>query len=250
MNRHLMTSKTDSRSGKSISWAYDAAGNLIAKTDYQGSVTTYTYDNSNRLVAMQNPAYLSASYQYDGAGRLLSRILSNGVSTLYHYDKDGLLTQMTQKSADGTIIDDRSYGHDDIGNITSVATASETINYSYDAAYRLLTADSTINTHDQSWTYDTVGNRLTMTQNGSTTYYNYDYNTNRLVDMRIFSAVGPILHSYDYDDNGSRIAKRDGGGSVIETYSYDQRRLISQIDTDTFGYDPNAYRTRKRIKGV
>lgn len=244
-NRHLMTSKTDSRNNKSLNWAYDAAGNVTAKTDYQGSVTTFTYDDTNRLVAMANPAYLQASYQYDGAGRLLSRILSNGASTLYSYDRDGFLTKMTQRSADGSIIDERTYGHDDISNITSVVTAAETISYSYDPVYRLLSADSTINANDQSWTYDDVGNRLTMVYQANTLYYNYNNNGNRLDDIRIISAAGPILNSYDYDYNGSRIFKRDGGGAVIESYTYDQRRLISQLDTDNFVYDPNAYRIGK-----
>lgn len=248
-NRHLMTSKTDSRNGQSISWAYDIAGNVISKTDYQGSVTTFTYDDSNRLVAMANPTYLQASYQYDGAGRLLSRILSNGASTQYNYDKDGFLTKMTQRSADGSIIDDRTYSHDDIGNITSVATATETINYSYDPVYRLLSADSTINTNDQSWSYDNVGNRLTSTLAGNTFYYNYNNTGNRLDDIRIFSNVGPIQNSYDYDDNGSRTAKRDGGGAIIESYTYDQRRLINQAtisgSSESYSYDPNAFRIGK-----
>ncbi|MCW8924216.1 MAG: RHS repeat-associated core domain-containing protein, partial [Gammaproteobacteria bacterium] len=194
---------------------------------------------------MANPAYLQASYQYDGAGRLLSRILSNGVSTLYNYDKDGLLVKMTQRSADGTIIDDRTYGHDDIGNITSVTTASETINYSYDPVYRLLSADSSISANDVSYSYDDVGNRLAATVEGLTYYYNYNNNGNRLDDIRLDSAIGTIVNSYDYDDNGSRIAKRNSGGNIIESYVYDQRHLISQIDSSSFSYDPNAYRINK-----
>jgi len=248
-NRHLLTSKTDSRNGKTLNWAYDAAGNVINKTDYQGSTTTFTYDDSNRLVAMRNPAYLQASYHYDGAGRLLSRILSNGASTLYNYDKDGYLTKMTQRSANNTVIDERTYGHDDVGNITQVViTGGETISHSYDPAYRLLTADSTNNANDQSWTYDDVGNRQTMTRNGITTYYNTSTG-NRLDDIRSGSPTGVIINSYDYDDNGSRIAKRDSGGAIIESYEYDQRRLISQIitggNTSSFKYDPNAYRINK-----
>ncbi|MCP4491169.1 MAG: hypothetical protein GY820_28210 [Gammaproteobacteria bacterium] len=168
---------------------------------------------------------------------------------IYNYDKDGFLLKITQRSADGSIIDDRTYGHDDVGNITTVTTASEVIAYSYDPVYRLLNADSTINTNDQNWTYDDVGNRKTMLKDGTNYYYNYNNNGNRLDDIRTGSPTGTIVNSYDYDDNGSRIAKRNAIGGIVETYQYDQRRLIEQINTgsdnSSFSYDSNAYRIGK-----
>ena len=69
-NLHRMTRKTDSRTGKSLSWNYDAAGNLRSKTDYQGSVTTYTYDDTNRLVAPRGhpQAHADAAHRHHYAG--------------------------------------------------------------------------------------------------------------------------------------------------------------------------------------
>ena len=160
---------------------------------------------------------------------------------------------MTQRSADGSIIDDRTYSHDDIGNITSVTTASETINYSYDSVYRLLNADSSINANDASYSYDDVGNRLTGTVEGLTYYYNYNNNGNRLDDIRLDSTTGTLVNSYDYDDNGSRIATNNNNGGT-ESYVYDQRRLISEVidgrTLTSFSYDPNAYRIGKNTPTV
>jgi RHS repeat-associated protein len=249
-NQHRMTRKTDSRTGKFLNWAYDAAGNMVLKTDYQGQLTQYSYDSTNRLVAMKNNAYLQASYHYDAAGRLLSRILSNGASTIYNYDKDGFKTKVIQRSADNTVIDERNYGHDNIGNITSVAVGGgETTSYTYDPAYRLLTVDSNNDTSDQNYTYDSVGNRLTMTKNGTSYHYIYNNKGNRLDEIRYNSAAGSLLNSYDYDDNGSRITRRDGTGSTIESNTYNQKQLITQQTANSrtfdFAYDPNSYRIVK-----
>src|SRR6202000_2410663 len=68
---HRLTGKTDSRrSAHPMSWVYDAAGNITQKTDFQGDVTAYQYDTTNRLVAISNTAYVQASYQYDKTGHL------------------------------------------------------------------------------------------------------------------------------------------------------------------------------------
>jgi len=249
-NQQRMTQKLDSRTAKSLNWVYDATGNVIKKTDYQGNITNYTFDDTNRLVAMANQGLLQASYHYDGAGRLLSRILSNGTATLYQYDKDGLLIKLSQRSADGTVVDERTYQHDDIGNITQVViTGGETINYSYDPGYRLTSATSSIAVNNQTFTYDAAGNRSSMTNNTNSYHYIYG-NGNRLNEVRTGSITGPVLYSYVYDDNGSRIAKRNGSVSIIESYVYDQRRLISSVtngsSTTNFTYDPNAYRVQKK----
>ncbi len=60
--RHALESKTDARFNKSLRWTYDAVGNVKTKTDYQGALTHYQYDSSNRLVALENPEFLQVSY--------------------------------------------------------------------------------------------------------------------------------------------------------------------------------------------
>jgi RHS repeat-associated protein len=250
-NQHRMTQKRDSRNGLTLQWAYDVAGNMVSKVDYQGQVTTFTYDDSNRLVAMAKAGMLEASYHYDGAGRLLSRILSNGSATLYQYDKDGMLIKLSQRSADGTIIDERVYTRDDVGNITGVSVAGgEVVQYSYDPVYRLTTVTSSVPGNNISYTYDSVGNRTSKTDSTGSYHYVYNNSGNRLDEVRVGSVTGSIRYSFEYDGNGSRTAKKDDSGAVVESYLYDQRRLISSITTGSvttsFAYDPNAYRIQKK----
>jgi len=255
-NRQRMISKTDSRTGKRLEWRYDIAGNLASKIDYQGKETTFTYDNSNRLIAMANKDYLQASYHYDPAGRLLSRILSNGAATLYTYDKDSLLKKVTQRSANGDVIDERSFEHDDIGNIVVLIvgrvrniTTGYNIDYTYDPAYRLLTADSREDGHSYIYTYDAVGNRTSVIFDGGREYYIYDNTGNRLDEVRENRITGPVAKRYEYDANGSRVITRNGSGTILESYVYNQKRLVTQMtnggETSIFAYDPNAYRIQK-----
>jgi len=251
---HRPLSKTDSRSGRSLSWIYDSVGNLIQKTNYEGDVHTFTYDSSNRLVAMavgDDPFIIHASYHYDPAGRLLSRILSNGAATLYNYNNDGFVTSIKQVGADGYQVDLREYEHDAVGNIKKLTVNGEVINYNYDPVYRLLSADSNNNSHDFSYTYDAVGNRLTKTASGSTQHYIYSAKGNRLEEVRQSSATGALVYGFDYDDNGSMIRKYNGNATLLNV-TYDQRRLASVMAVDnaseslSFGYDANAYRIEKQ----
>ena len=149
-HRHRLRDKTDSRSGRSLHWTYDAVGNVLSKTDYQGEVTNYQYDSTNRLVSLRNSAYLQASYHYDGAGRLLNRILSNGVQTNYEYDADNRFVRLTNLTATGEIIHTQLYDYDGEGNIVEVIQdidsngIDEVLTYDYDPEYRLLFVTSMV----------------------------------------------------------------------------------------------------------
>lgn len=252
---HRIRSKTDSRTGKTMSWEYDAIGNLIRKIAFEGEIYTYDYNSSNRVVSMSagDPVYIQASYHYDPAGRLLSRILSNGAATLYNYNADGFLTSVKQIGANGAVIDLREYQHDQVGNITRmVVNGSETIMYGYDSVYRLTSANSSINSRDFSYTYDAVGNRKTRLYNGVAHHYIYSEKGNRLDKVRSGSVTGSVVYSFEYDANGSMTGKFDGSGKKLVHVDYDQRRLAKVMGVNnqtsglSFDYDANAYRIQKQ----
>ncbi|MEM7542808.1 MAG: RHS repeat-associated core domain-containing protein, partial [Pseudomonadota bacterium] len=259
--RHSMLSKTDSRLGKGMSWTYDPVGNIKTKTNYEGDVTTFQYDSTNRLVAMTNPSFLQVSYHYDGAGRLLNRILSNGAKTDYAYDEDNRLTGLKNVSADGTVIEDLIYTHDEVGNISSITdnASSESTAYVYDALYRLIDVDSTVNAQDRTYTYDAVGNRKTLLANGTMHHYCYHPTDcsqgpqgNRLHNIRVGSPTGSFHREFTYDDAGRLDTKLDASGGLMVNLTYDGKGNVAEISTSSqthnFAYDPNAYRIEKDTK--
>jgi YD repeat-containing protein len=241
--QHRLQSKTDSRQNISLTWTYDPAGNIKTKTDYQGNVTAYQYDDSNRMTAESNPNYLEVSYHYDPAGRLLDRLLSNGAATHYVYDGGGRLTRLTNQTITGSLVNDTQYTRDHIGNIltaiesTGTSQTAGTSTFGYDPEYRLLKATYPATASNESFTYDPVGNRKTYTKGSQTLYYNVNA-ANRLIDARTGSATGTIYESYGYDNNGSMTGI---SGNRSMTLTWDARNRISQINSNTFNYDPAGY---------
>ena len=261
--KNRLTSKTDVRGSttKSLSWTYDASDHIHTKTGYDQEQTTYVYDGTQRLVALQNPGYLQVSYQYDPAGRPLNRILSNGVHTDYTYDADGFLSSLvneTAASGDG-VASSTTYTRDRVGNILTQTDAAGTITYTYDPLYRLLSANYPSASNSESFSYDAVGNRQTHVKNGVTRFYVYNAD-NRLLEIRNGTVAGALLTANVYDANGSQIKRCAGGtvsrtetgctGTTVTSYSWDARgRLLSVSGgiaaANSFRYDPLNYRISK-----
>lgn len=105
-----------SRIPGSLTIVYDAAGNRLNKTDpVSGEVTTYTYDDDNRLVTAEDSSGVT-TYSYDNRGnrtgieepnsdvttlvwdmenRMIQSELPDGEIIEYSYNADGLLMQKT-----------------------------------------------------------------------------------------------------------------------------------------------------------
>ncbi len=253
--KNRLTQKTDGRVGKSISFAYDNVGNISSKTNYDGTVTQYRYDDANRLVAEQNQGYVEVSYQYDGAGRLLNRVLSNGAITSYTWDDDNRLASLSNTTVTG-VVNSAAYQRDNVGNITNRTDSSGVTNFTYDANYRLTStsySNPAYNQYNQGFTYDKAGNRLTITEGGNTPlYYIYDAD-NRLNSIHKGNAAGPLQNSFVYDYDGNLVSKTDGSGTALGSLSYDAKDRVTSITagglTDTFSYDPYDYRISKTDSG-
>ena len=123
-------------------YGYDKVGNRTSVARPNGVLTSYAYDDLNRLTNLTNytgptgsPTVISSyEYQLDNAGRRTkvaeSGPSSQNASTSYAYDDDGRLTNETGPA--GNI----SYYYDNVGNRTSkVVTGGSnagTTTYQYD----------------------------------------------------------------------------------------------------------------------
>ena len=101
--------------GRTISYEYDLAGNVLTMTDWNGT-TTYSYDNIYQLTSQTLPNNQTITYSYDPAG---NRITQNSLT--YSYNN---LNQLISKS-DGT-----TYTYDLNGNLTTKTTPTGTTTYS------------------------------------------------------------------------------------------------------------------------
>lgn len=259
-----------SNDGGSTVLVYDARGNLIQQTAQVGSeidVTTYQYDNADRITQITYPSGRVVDYQRDALGRITQvqtrddanashvtlvgnvsyepfgppkgLAFGNGVTTTIQHDLDYRVSRITTSAS---AVWDFVYGYDAADNITSLTdqagSASKT--YVYDALDRL-TSD-TNPTGLWSLSYDANGNRLNMDWEfapGSIWPFTYQYatNSNRLTQLNGLTqthdaagnrtADGVIGYNYNH---ANRLGGRSYNGNPSTTYHYNAlgQRVVTQ----------------------
>ncbi|MFP4029047.1 MAG: hypothetical protein ACLFWL_14750, partial [Candidatus Brocadiia bacterium] len=237
-----LESETDSRTGKTINYLYDAGGGYIGQSDTWGD-HSITYDDQSGRHTYESPtsdfsgceleksdATGSIARSTDRAGNLVkvkydkqkrqrTVIFQDGTKRLDRYDKEGRLIEQEHLNPDGP---DRhkSYTYDENDYM-----ASETIDpggldlttrYVRDDAGRVLRrTDPEGNT--TTYTYDADGNITSRTDpEGNTTTYSYNSKGQRT------SRTDPMGNTwtYSYDDNGNRTSTTDPEGNTTQ-HEYD-----------------------------
>jgi RHS repeat-associated protein len=253
--RDRLTQRTDTIGGtsRSIQYGYDQNSNQTSVTTASG-ITTYSYDERDRLDVTKFNGAIVADYDYDAGNRLTKTTFGNGTEEVRVYDTLNRLKELTSKK--GAIeLSKYVYTLDQVGNrktaIESVNGQGRSINYTYDDLYRLTEeaiVDGVNGNRTSGYTYDNVGNRLTKTVNGVTTTYSYDGN-DRLLNEKV---GGATTATYTYDNNGSTLTKTENG--VTTTYTWnDEKRLISAtVGTQTvdYAYNDRGIRVSSKQGGV
>lgn len=205
-------SKTVSNLGQST-YAYDITTGVPEgrtaeiSTDPKGHTTTKVYDKAGRLTTVTVDGKATNYIYYDN-GSLQSVIYPDASREDYTYYKDNLNKTLTNKKADGTVIDTYSYTYDSAHNQTSKTDAKGTTTYTYDSLNRLETVTEPTDTVT-SYTYDKAGNRQTqvVTSGGNATVTIYTYNEqNRLLNTTTINAGAKEKVVYSYDNNGNTVS--------------------------------------------
>jgi RHS repeat-associated protein len=144
-----LPSSTTYPDSQTISWTYDAVGNLQTET---GTITASTYD---------------------AAGRVLSRWFTNGAISTQSYSPSRGWIENIQTVKGTTTHQNLTYQYYPDGMIQSVTSAKsmESWSYAYDDLNRLLAATN-VDTPSlsQSFTYNEIGNITYNSQIGTYTY--------------------------------------------------------------------------------
>jgi RHS repeat-associated protein len=136
------------RAGNVTTFTYDQVNRLILSVDAENRVTQYVYDPAGNLTQLNDPNWNPTWWQYDGRNRVAKKIYADGSNYLYDYDGVGNLWHQTD--AKGVVT---TYGYDVVNNLTSVAAPGL----------------ATI-----SFTYDSLNRRTQMTDGVGTTTFGYD----------------------------------------------------------------------------
>jgi YD repeat-containing protein len=183
----------------------DASGLISQETDFNGAITTRTWDVSRRLPIAVTLAATTAQAQqvtteWHSQWRLPLRVTEANQTTIYTYDAQG--NPLSETATDTSVVPSQS--------------------------------------RTRGWTYNAQGLLATQTDaNGGVTTHTYDSAGNRI---RTQNPLGHVS-TYAYDSAG-RVTQETLPSGQTRTYAYDPRgRLLSQTRNglaSTFAYTPSG----------
>ncbi len=200
-------------------YVYDAVGNLNTLTCGNGVVTTYGYDEQNRLNDL-----VHAKGQEE-----LSR---------YHYTvrEDDKRTHLNESVLDAP---DATTG--------AARTSTRSLGYSYDNAGKLTSEtgqDSLGVAYANSWSYDAVGNRSGATKQTAAT-----------AGATTWAHTTSVSSAFNANDQlTSSSSSVDDGAAQVQTFGYDQngaeKTVASASGTSTNGWNFEGKLTATALAGA
>ncbi len=195
---------------------YDVDGNVATTevSDALGNdasrVTSYEYDDHNRMTRVTDPLGNQVVYEYDQFGNQTSMVDAGGTRTEFAYTARNKVAEVRLRDPDSTQTS---------GFLVTMA-------YAYDAAGRLVA------------TYDAMGRKVVID------YFHDDLVAKKT--LTTFKRPGEsqetpyVLEQYTYDKAGSVIAEKTGNGSRQVTYTRDE---LGRVKTQTVGVAPLTRKT-------
>ncbi len=208
------SNELNSRPG--VSYAFDANGNTIVKTDGTGS-TSYTWDFENRLTSVILPGSSgTVSFKSDPFGRRIYKSSSSGTS-IYAYDGDNLIEETNSSGAAVARYSQTQNIDEPLAMLRSGATSF----YQADGLGSVTSLTNAAGAAVQTYTYDSFGN-IVATTGSLTNSFRY---TGREFDSET------SLYFYRaryYDQTSGRFISEDPLKSAVKRNRY---RYVSNSPT-------------------
>jgi RHS repeat-associated protein len=244
--RHTDTCTANSE----IGYGYDQLGRLKTVTVYKrdGSIlatpeqTTYTYDTVGNRESITLPNGIVSTWKYDNLNRLTNLTHQAGTTNLATY--------VYQLHSTG-----RRTNAFEVICLPGGTCRTNSLTWAYDQMYRLTNevATSTVSSgqYTDSYEYDKVGNRLrkihVVGSNTTNTTYAYNSNDELLQEVASFNSLS-TTNLYSYDANGS-LTNKTGTGAAA--YTYDLKNKLSAVTissvTTSYLYNDQGIRVRSSV---
>lgn len=191
-------------------------------------------------------------YEYDENGNRSAVRYANGIVVTYNYDEVNRLISEKALDKQGGLVAQYEYTLGAAGERTKVEELDRTVEYTYDALYRLTgekitAADGKVT--EYTYAYDNVSNRILKTENGAETTYTY----NALNQLTAETGV-----TYQYDDAGNLISVTSGTKSTLYVYNAENKLIRAtvqegnSVSVEEYEYDYAGNRSSKTttVNGV
>ena len=224
-----------------VSYDYDTLHRL-STIEADNKTFTYTYTPEGMVATVTYPnTDVVTTYEYDNANRVTSMVTKKGTTVLkeYDYTYDGN-SNITSVSGSENV----TYTYDDLNRLASSTRDNTTITYTYDKRDNLVGEIHTTTSEDSETGEETTetiksvqysysgDNRLeSKTENGTTISYEYDLNGNLTGDSE-----GNL---YRYDSNDCLIYSKVNGVETTYTIGLDGYRSSKTTGNTTTYYKLN-----------
>ena len=233
--------------GHTVSYGYNAAGNITSITYEPGKTVKYDYDDAGRLNYVRDWLTNTTSYSYNSDGTVSVVFYPNGATKYLTYDGAGRLVGLQHLRSDASVITGYAYTLDRRGSIVAESRQdplampplpAQYVSYIYGSANRLLSAGATNYSYDGagnvvsrtgdlplSFTYD-LENRVTAISGSASAQFTYDTFGHRRQAVRGAETTRYVM---DVHGMGNVLIEKDGSGSPRYYYVHGLG-LISRID--------------------
>ncbi len=204
-----------------ITYQYDATGNLTGITDQLGNVISMIYDIYSNKASMTDPDMGTYSYTYNSIGELLSQTDPKGNALTFEYDVLGRMINRSEPEGETTWTYDTQ--ENGIGLLASIS--SDDFDYHYEILYdelsRIYKSKETIEgeLYETSFYYDEFGRPQSI-------YYPYglairhEYNEyNYLSEIRNLGTNQLYWEANEFDAKG-QLTRQTLGNNITTEYAY------------------------------
>jgi YD repeat-containing protein len=202
--------------GRTTTYSYDLTGQITGVARSLVGTATYTRDDQGFLTRITDLRGKNWDFDYSAMGRLTAQTDPLGNQWAYAYDARGRMSQITYPVV-GQV---GNLSYDATSNVTQITyPGGPTLDFTYDDAGRLLTADNI------ALAYDARGDVIN-------------------------SQDGAASFGATYDD-GQRLKTVTYDGQATATYTYDARDLLTRVEDDRAGAWMNfTYDDDGRLTGI
>ncbi|MFH1149605.1 MAG: DUF5719 family protein, partial [Actinomycetota bacterium] len=240
-------------------YSYDLNGNLLSQAEGspgEQRVTSFAYDERNRILAASAGPGVTTGFTYDSAGNLIHVTDPNGNHNLaISYDHAGRLKSKSDHA--GNTYD---YAYDLAGNLTETTDPLDsTVTRSYNPSNLVSRVGAEGTSYETFYNYDDDLN-LTLArkpQSGQSLYMSYD-RSKRLTNIESEVPAAPLCYSqnldYDYRGNLTTLIDHHASGSSATSYSYDAAGQLANVSDSrgaswAFNYNPDGTLAHSSLPG-
>lgn len=224
-NKLLLATRSDPEVGITTFISHDERGNVLQSRVGGSGITTFTYDNNDRIEYIDYPGNTAdVSYAYHGTN--LGSISTNGSETIWNYSWDGMNSIEKESLTIDGLTFSIDYAYDHLGHLDWMRLPR-------------------IEDPNSSRIINVLVDALGRTRNIDRFALDVNYYANDIVSDMKYQNGHAYTASLNSKNLPARINTSDGINNIVDlTYAYDAVKNVSSItdaidsiNTQTMGYD-------------